>query len=549
LFLAGGPSQFGSFREIELIRDNKLLKKIDLYKFLVAGDQSDNVTLKDNDVIRIPTYKTRVDVEGYVKRPGYFEVLDSENFRNVLKYASGFSDSAYRASVHVTQFTEKELKVKDIPSTNFEAYHPQDGDYINVDKVLDRFANRVIISGAVFRPGTYELIPGMTADDLIKKANGLTEDAYKKRAQIFRLNDDLSKGIVSFDALNASNINLKREDSVVVKSIFDLRDEYYVSVQGEVRKPDYYIYNDSMTVKDIILEAGGLTDAAFPQKIEIARLISRDTVTAQDVRASEIININGMEDLSSPSKNVQLKPYDLVTVRKKPGYSEMQTIKVIGELQYPGPYVLEKREERVSDILKRAGGFTPEAYKEGAFIKRYNDDTIMTIRRQTIQNIQQELNDSTNDVSQNIERQFDQIPLNIEKILTNPGSAEDVVLKARDELIVPKYTAEVKMSGSLLFPTQIPYNKKYDFRDYISSAGGYSDDARKNKAYILYANGKAKTIRSFLFFRSYPTVKPGSEIVVPAKEERRNRLTVAEIIGFSSALASLAGVVIAILKL
>jgi len=550
LFLAGGPSQFGSFREIELIRDNKVLKKIDLYRFLVNGDQSDNVTLKDNDVIRIPTYKTRIDVEGYVKRPGYFEVLDSETFKDVLKYASGFADSAYRASIRVTQFTDKELKVRDITSEEFADYHPQDGDYINVDKVLDRFSNRVIISGAVFRPGVYELTQGMTVDDLIKKANGLTEDAYKGRAQIFRLNDDLTKGILSFNALNSSNINLRREDSVVVKSIFDLRDEYYVSAQGEVRNPDFYLYNDNMTVKDIILEAGGLTDAAYPQKIEIARLIYRDTVTSQDVRASEIININGIEDLSSPSKNVQLKPYDLVTVRRKPGYAEMKTIKVIGELQYPGPYVLEKREERVSDLLKRAGGFTPEAYKEGAFIKRYNTDTITSIRLQTIENIQQQLaNDSSQPVTQNIVRQFDQIPLNIAKILSNPGSPEDVVLKARDELIVPKYSAEVKMSGSVLFPTQIPYDHKYDFKDYISAAGGFSDDARKSKAYILYANGKAKTIRTFLFFKNYPDVKPGSEIVVPAKQENRNKLTTGEIIGISSALASLAGVAIAILNL
>jgi protein involved in polysaccharide export with SLBB domain len=550
LFLAGGPSQFGSFREIELIRDNKVLKKIDLYRFLVNGDQSDNVTLKDNDVIRIPTYKTRIDVEGYVKRPGYFEVLDSETFKDVLKYASGFADSAYRASIRVTQFTDKELKVRDITSGEFADYHPQDGDYINVDKVLDRFSNRVIISGAVFRPGVYELTQGMTVDDLIKKANGLTEDAYKGRAQIFRLNDDLTKGILSFNALNSSNINLRREDSVVVKSIFDLRDEYYVSAQGEVRNPDFYLYNDNMTVKDIILEAGGLTDAAYPQKIEIARLIYRDTVTSQDVRASEIININGIEDLSSPSKNVQLKPYDLVTVRRKPGYAEMKTIKVIGELQYPGPYVLEKREERVSDLLKRAGGFTPEAYKEGAFIKRYNTDTITSIRLQTIENIQQQLaNDSSQPVTQNIVRQFDQIPLNIAKILSNPGSPEDVVLKGRDELIVPKYSAEVKMSGSVLFPTQIPYDHKYDFKDYISSAGGFADGARKNKAYILYANGKARTIKKFLFFKNYPTVKPGAEIVVPAKDVTKNRLTTGEIIGISSALASLAGVAIAILNL
>jgi protein involved in polysaccharide export with SLBB domain len=389
----------------------------------------------------------------------------------------------------------------------------------------------------------------MTAGDLIKKADGLTEDAYAGRSQIFRLNDDLSKGILSFNAINTSPISLKREDSIVVKSIFDLRDEYYVSVQGEVRKPDFYIYSDSLTLKDILIQAGGLTDAAYPQKIEVARLISRDTVTNQDVRASEIINISGWDDLSSRAKNIQLKPYDIITIRRKPGHSEMQTIKVIGEMQVPGLYVLGKREERVSDIINRAGGFTPEAYTEGAFIKRYNYDTIRAIRQQTIQNIQQQLSDSTNQTTQSTERAFDQIPLNIAKILSSPGSAEDVVLKERDELIIPKYTAEVKMSGSVLFPTQIPYDQKYDFKDYISSAGGFSDNARKSKAYILYANGKAQTIKKFLFFKNYPTVKPGAEIVVPAKDETKNKLTTGEIIGISSALTSLAGVVIAILNL
>lgn len=548
LFLAGGPSQFGSFREIELIRDNKLYKKIDLYRFLVNGDQADNVMLKDNDVIRIPSYKTRVDIEGYVKRPGFFEVMQGETFQDLLKYNSGFADSAYRASIRVKQFTDKEMSVKDIHANDFANYQPHDGDLINVDKVLQRFSNRVIISGAVFRPGPYELTSGMTVADLIKKADGLTEDAYSGRAQIFRLNEDLSKGVLSFNALNTSPIPLKREDSIVVKSIFDLRDEYYVSIQGEVRKPDFYSFGDSLTLKDIILQAGGLTDAAYPQKIEVARLIIRDTVTNKDVRASEIININGWEDLASQSKNVQLKPYDIVTIRRKPGYTEMQTVKVVGEMQYPGLYVLGKREERVSDILKRAGGFTPEAYKEGAFIKRYNDDTITAIRHQTIENIQQQLSDSTNQVTENIERAFDQIPLDIQHILAHPGSPEDVVLKTRDELIVPKYSAQVKISGSVLFPTQIPFDKTYGFRDYLSSAGGVSDAGRKSKIYILYANGKARSTRSFLFFKNYPSVKPGSEIIVPAKEERRNKLTTPEVVGLSSALASLAGVVIAILR-
>jgi len=550
LFLCGGPMPNGSFREIELIRNNKLYKKIDLYRFLVNGDQSDNVTLKDDDVIRIPAYKTRVDVEGYVKRPGIFEILPGETFSNLLEFASGFADSAYRSAVKVTQFTDKEFTVKDVSAANFSGYIPQAGDLIQVDKVLDRYTNRIKISGAVFREGTYELTQGMTVGDLIKKADGLREDAYKGRGQIFRLKDDLSKELVSFDPANNPTIPLKREDSVVIKSILELREDYFISIQGEVRLPGFYSYNDSLTVKDIILQAGGLTDAAYPQKIEIARLVQRDTLTFADVRASDIIEINGMADFADPSKNILLKPSDVVTIRRKPGFLKLESVMVSGELQYPGPYVLQKREERVSDLLKRAGGFTPEAYPGGAFIKRYNlDDTIRLIKKQTIENIQQQLNDSTSQLTENIEREYDQIPLDFGKILSNPGSPDDVVLKAKDELIVPKYTAQVKISGSVLFPTQIAYNKSYSFRDYLSSAGGVSEAGRKSKIYIIAANGKAQSTRSFLFFKNYPEVTPGAEIIVPAKEEKVNRLTTGEVIGIASALASLAGVVIAILRL
>lgn len=550
LFLSGGPSQNGSFREIELIRNNKLYKKIDLYRFLVNGDQSDNVTLQDNDVIRIPAYKIRVDLEGYVKRPGIFEMLPGENFTDLLDFASGFADSAYRSTVKVTRFTDKEIAVKDLNAANFASYDPQQGDQIQVNKILDRYTNRIKISGAVFREGSYELTPNMTVGDLIAKADGLREDAYKGRGQIFRLKDDLSKELVPFDPTGNTNIPLKREDSVVVKSILELREDYFISIQGEVRLPGFYEYNDSLTVKDIILQAGGLTDAAYPQKIEIARLVQRDTLTFADVRASDIIEINGMADFQDPNKNVYLKPNDVVTIRRKPGFLKLESVMVSGELQYPGPYVLQKREERVSDLLKRAGGFTPEAYPEGAFLKRYNlDDTIRLFKKQTIENIQQQLNDSTTHLTENIEREYDQIPLNFRKILLNPGSPEDVVLKSRDELIVPKYTAQVKISGSVLFPTQIAYDKNYSFKDYISSAGGVSEAGRKRKIYVIAANGKAQSTRSFLFFKNYPQVTPGSEIIVPAKEERVSRLTTGEVIGIASALASLAGVVIAILRL
>jgi protein involved in polysaccharide export with SLBB domain len=550
LFVAGGPSEFGSFRQIELIRNNKLFKTIDLYSFLTKGDGSDNVTLNNNDVIRIPAYKKRVIIDGFVKRPGIFEMLPGETLQDLLTYSSGFADSAYTNAVKIIQFTGRELSVKDVTAPDFGHYVMQAGDSVIVSKVLNRFTNRVFIAGAVFREGVYELAEGMTVNDLVNRADGLREDAFMQRGQIFRLKNDLSKEIVSFNPANVEeqkSILLKREDSVVIASIFDLKDDYYVSVLGEVRTPGYYDYRDSLTLKDVILQAGGFTDAAFPQKIEVARLIRRDTLTANDVRASMIIEVAGLADLSSSQKNITLQPSDFITVRRKPGYLAFQSVIVTGQLQYPGPYILEKRNERVSDLIKRAGGFTPEADPEGAYIKRYNLDKTNQVRQQTIINIQQQLNDSTNFVQQDIKKQYDQIPLNISKLLSEPNSPEDVVLIAGDELIVPKFNPEVRISGSVLFPTQIPYNKKYNLKDYVSSAGGVAENGKKNKIYVVYANGKASASHGFLFFRSYPDVKPGTEIIVPAKEEKR-RLSTGEFIGIASALASLAGVAIAILN-
>ncbi len=553
LFIAGGPSENGSFREIQLIRNNQVYRTIDLYKFLVNGDQSDNLGLKDNDVIRIPTYKTRAEIIGFVKRPGIFEVLPGETFSDLLKYASGFSDSAYKASVKVIQFTAKEFRVKDIDANEYAQYQPQPGDKFEVNKILNRFENRIHITGAVYRPGDYELDTNMTLKDLIEKADGLTQDAYTGRGQIIRLKPDLTKELIAFnveDILNNNqNILLQREDSIIIKSIFDLRDEYYVFIQGEVRTPGYYKFSDNLSVKDVILQSGGLTDAANPQKIEIARLIRRDTLTHQDIRASEIIDINNFTDLSSEDKNVTLKPFDVITVRKKPGYVGLQSVTVSGQFQYPGPYVLSEREERVSNLIKRAGGFTPEAYVEGAYIKRYNiDEDRRQLNKLRIAKIQGGLNDSADNVTNDIERDFDQIPLDVQKILKNPGSPEDIVLQSRDELFVPKYNAEVRISGSVLFPTQVPYNSTR-LNTYISAAGGIAENGKANKIYVLYANGEARATRNFLFFKSYPTIKPGSEIIVPAKSLRRTHLTTGEAIGIASALASLAGVVIAVLEI
>ncbi|RXK81851.1 SLBB domain-containing protein [Filimonas effusa] len=554
LYMCGGPSEFGSYREIELIRNNKPERKIDLYKFLINGDQNDNVRLRDNDVIRIPVYKKRVEIKGQVKRQGIFELLSNETFADLLQYSSGFTDTAYKAAVKVVQLTDRERSVKDMDAISYLSYIPHSGDIFTVSKLLSRFSNRVSISGAVFRGGFFEFTEGMTIADLIRRADGLKEEAYTVRAQVIRLKDDFTKEILSFDvrgALNndvGQNLKLKREDEIIITSVLDLRDEYKISIQGEIRGPGEYTYADSLSLKDLVILAGGLTDAAQPKKIEIARLLKRDTLTAEDERASEIFEIKNGEDLSVASQNVQLRPFDIVTIRRKPGYVALQSVSVGGQVQYPGPYVMSRRSEKVSDLVRRAGGFTPEAYLAGGYLKRYLSEMDKSLKKDKINKIQTNLKDTTNSMLIDIDKAFDQIPLDLDWIMSHPGGTEDLVLKPGDELYIPKFDAQVRISGSVLSPTQIPYNRQYNVKDYLSAAGGTSDYARKGKIFVLYPNGRAASTKHIFLFRSYPKVMPGAEVIVPKKRERKG-LSVGETIGITSGIASLAGVVIAILNI
>ncbi len=557
LFVSGGPAAFGSFREIELIRNNKVARKIDLYRFLLQGDQSDNVGLQDNDVIRIPAYKTRVELQGQFKRPGIFEALPGETFANIVSFASSFTDTAYKASVKVYQRSDVERKVYDLWSAAFSHYIPQTGDVFVASKILNRFQNRVKITGAVFRPDVYELTQGLKVAGLIKKADGLKEDAYTGRGQILRLEDDLTRSIVSFDIKKAiagqetDNISLKREDEVLISSVQEMRDSFKVTIQGEIRMPGLYDYVDQLTLKDLILQAGGFTDAAY-KNIEIARLIRRDSIASTDNRASAIINTEINGDLSGTAANIPIQPFDVITIRRKAGYALPESVVVNGQVQYPGPYALVSRTERVSDVLKRAGGYTPDANPAGAYVKRYKTE----LEKQQSEDVVRKLLKNTKDkdstksqlVLQDIKRDYDQIPLDMASIMKNPGSIEDLVLRAKDELYIPKFDGQVKISGAVLMTTQVPYKKRNSVRDYISDAGGYAADAWRRKTYIVYANGQAATTKHFLFLKAYPKVLPGSELVVPKKAEKKS-MTTGEIIGISSALASLAGVVIAILRL
>jgi len=554
LYVSGGPTAFGTFREIELLRDNKLFKKIDLYRMLLNGDQSDNVGLKDNDVIRIPSYKTRVSIEGQVKRPGIFEVLAGENFANILAFASGFTDTAYQASVKVFAQTNKERQIKDLQQAQYNTYQPQIGDVFVVSKLLNRFSNRVKIAGAVYRPDVFELTPNLKVAELIRKADGLTQDAYTGRAQIIRLQEDLTRSVVSFDvakALNndaAHNIELRREDEVLITKQ-ELKDSFNVYIQGEIRKPGSFEFVQGLTLKDLIIQAGGFTDAAY-KTIEIARIIKRDSITQQDLGATQIIVTQIDGDLSMAEASTPLSAFDVITVKRKAGYTLPESVRITGQVQYPGPYALSARNERVSAILKRAGGYTVDAFIEGAYLVHNKTAEEKKREDENIERAKKILKDSSGLAQLEAQKNmaFIKVPLNLTGILNNPGSEEDLVLKVGDEIFIPKSDGQVKVGGAVLLTTQVPYSKNNSFGNYITAAGGYSADAIKRKAYIVYANGEAARSSKFLFFTTRPKVKPGSEIIVPKKAEGK-KVSTGELIGISSSIASLAGLIIALLRL
>ncbi len=573
LHLAGGPGKNGSYRNIELIRNNKVYKNVDIYKFLVKGDQSDNVSLRDNDVIRIPAYTQRVIVEGEVKRPGIFEMKKGEKFSDLLNFASGFNEFAYTASVNVLQKTGKEFKVHDINESEYGSYAPQSGDVFKVTKILNRFENRIKIEGAVFRPDYYSFSEGMRVSDLITRAEGLKEDAYTKRARIIRLKTDLTTEIVNVDLsaalsgdLNA-DIGLKREDIVTVYSILEFREEYKVTIDGEVKNPGEYEYFENLTLNDLVVQVGGLTGSAS-KRVEIARMVKSDVIDDADPKRIELVELEITADNNEQIKNFVLKPFDVVNIRKMAVYEKPEMVKVSGAVTYPGKYVLANKKETVYNVVMRAGGLTSIANLDGMKIKRpikeaqieqlesvnLNLDKKLTTEEEAVKSKQGEFDlkkkDTLNSkLSKKLrdELKFATIPVNWEKIVKDKNHYSNVTLFPGDEIEVAVYNEGVKVTGNVLLTSEIPYRKGKGFKYYINSVGGVDSKGWKKKAYIIYPNGKASVTGSFLFFRSYPRVEPDSQIVVPEKPQTK-KMTAGEWVGIGSVISSLALLIVTAFK-
>lgn len=553
LFLAGGPSENGSYRNIELLRDNKLLTTVDIYQFLVNGSQSANVGLKDNDIIRIPAYSHRVIIEGQVKRPGIFEMKANETFTDLLTFAAGFNEIAYTASVNVIQKTNKEYKVKDMKSTEYASYFPLQGDVFKVSQILNRFENRVKIEGAVFRPETYSFSEGMRIADLIAQADGLREDAYSKRAIIIRLKPDLTSELINVDLAAAlggnaeANIQLKREDMVTVYSILDFKEYYSVTINGEIKVPGQYQFREKLTLNDLLIEAGGLTGSAS-KRVEIARMIKSEQTDDNNPKKAELFNLEIDASKNEQVNNFELKPFDVINIRKMGVYEMPQMVSVTGAVAYAGMYVLGNKNERLLDVVKRAGGLTSNANLAGVKIKR----PIQARQIEELESVNIKLgkNDSIqNKLTQKLkeELKYATIPVDWKKIIEDPNSNTNITLLPGDQIEVAIINESVKVAGNVLLTSEIPHEKGKGFNYYINAVGGLDSKAWKKKAYIIYPNGKAAVAGSFLFFRNYPKVTAGSQIVIPEKPETR-RTTIGEIVSIASVLVGMAGVVIAVLR-
>ncbi|MEO8568812.1 MAG: SLBB domain-containing protein [Ginsengibacter sp.] len=556
LFICGGPTPMGSYREIEIIRGNDEKRTADLYDFLVNGNQKDNILLQEGDVIRIPYYKNRVTLSGNVKREGKFEMLDSETFNSLLKFSGGFTDNAYRGAITVIRITDTEKKIIDLAASEYNIFKINGSDEYIVGKLQDEIGNRIVISGSVLRPGPYQLTPGLTLKNLIEKAGGLTVDAYTKRVSIFRYFENKMPTIVSLDLDSVLEYNqdvlLKKDDSLSVHSIFEFNDKSYVSVEGNVRKPGTVGWRENLSLQDLLLSVGGLTESGDSTNIEISRRIKNANVGKANHTESQVFNIN-LKNENELLRKVFLQPFDMIIVKTLPGYTEQRSVLVLGEVKSPGRYGLQNSGDRISDVLERAGGFKASADSTSITIRRNIKFNLTLQEREKL--FQRVLNINSDSLSQNarlkdeLYKTYDLISVDLATALSNPNNSENLTLEEGDILTVNRNTNLVKISGEVYYPTITPYKPNKNLKYYIQQAGNFTPFARKTGALVIHPDGKAESVKHFLWFKSYPSVSPRSEIFVPQKlKSNRARIGAGEWALIVSALGIVANVFITATK-
>ena len=542
LYACGGPSESGSFREISLVRGGKKIANFDIYDFLINGSEKGNLGLQDQDVIIVPPYKNRVWVEGQVKRKGFYEMLNSETLANLVSFFGGFTSDAFTNTLVLERIKEAKREVKEINFSEISKLKMQNGDRLKVHAITNEYQNRLSIGGAVYQPGVYEYKEGMTALDLLNRANGVKKDASLNRGLIFRTENRVDYQTLSFSVKdlieNKHNITLKDNDSLYIFYKDALQYKKFVKVEGAVNKPQELSYMENMTVEDAISLAGGLSNGADPSVIEVFR----ETNDGNFEKLSQAFKVSSNNELKSEGEVMVLQPNDVVSVRYIKGFTPLQTVSVMGEVLYPGVYSIQSKNEHISDLLERVGGFTPFAYKEGATLVRKKTEEGEIQQEDFLDELisQESTTDESSKSLKKVAKKTNEyrIGIDVSKILKHKHSKYDLLLNEGDMLLIPSERQTVEIRGEVLAPSMVRFQKGQSLRQYIDQAGGFSNRAKKRSIYVLYANGSIKSTRTSLFFKNYPELAPGAIIIVPSKPEKKEMST-GETIGIISAITTM----------
>lgn len=541
LYRAGGVSDIGSLRNVQVTRNGKTVAKVDVYDFIMKGKTQDDIRLQEGDVIIVPAYEALVQISGNVKRPMKFEMKKNETLATLINYAGGFSADAYTRSLRVVRQNGEEYEINTVKEIDYSAYPMRNGDVVTAEAILNRFTNKLEVRGAVYRPGIYQLNGEInTVRALVNEAKGLTGDAFTNRAVLQREREDLTTEIISVDvrsimAGTSPDIPLQKNDILYIPSIHDLEDRGDVAIFGEVAKPDSYSYSDNMTLEDLIIRAGGLRESASTVRVDVSRRIKDPKSTVSTDSIGQMFTF-ALKDgfVIDGEQGFTLQPYDQVFVRRSPGYQAQQNVQVTGEVIFGGTYAMTTTEERLSDLVKKAGGATPKAYLRGAKLIRVANDEEKKRMRDVINLMNRQFGEAMMDsLGIRVEDTFS-VGIDLEKAMAKPGSEYDLVLREGDVLDVPKLNNTVKVNGAVMMPNTVGYLSGENANYYLDQAGGYALNAKKSKKFVIYMNGQVARIKG----RSKDKIEPGCEIIVPSKKNKR--VNVGEILGYASSFSSLA---------
>lgn len=547
LYRAGGVSDLGSLRNINLIRNGKKVANVDVYDFILKGKTMDDIRLQEGDVIIVPPYDILVDIQGNVKRPMLYEMKKGETVKSLIEYAGNFTGDAYTKNIQMTRKNGREYQIYTIDDLDYSVFQLMDGDELIVNAMLNRYANRIEIKGAVYRPGVYQYSGQLnTVRQLVEKAEGLMGDAFVNRAVLHREREDLTLEVISVNIKgimegSVPDVVLQRNDVLYIPSIHDLQDMGSITVHGEVARPGEFPYAENTTLEDIIIQAGGLKESASMVRVDVSRRIKDSKGTTSPHQIGEMHTF-ALKDgfVIEGEQAFKLQPYDEVYIRRSPAYQPQINVSVKGEILYEGEYALTQKTERISDLVKKAGGVTPYAYVKGARLTRIINDDERKRMESVLDMAKGGAGKDSIDISKLDLGNIYYVGIDLEKAIANPGSDYDIVLREGDVIDIPEYNNTVRISGAVMYPNTVSYQEGKNLKHYIEQAGGYGFRAKKSKAYIVYMNGQVAKAKKL----SSSTIQPGCEIIVPTKE--KNEFKLQNILSIATTSASLATMIASI---